>query len=441
MKLRVVISSLAILLLFSACSEKKQLTEMHDATVDMNGKMDQLHKTTSDGMRDTINKMEQLHQTTTEGMQETVKGMKQSVALTASVLDTSNELGDLSKHGASVEGRNNRLKNILEDATLENKVTHAAIYFKSFEYQFWQGSGQDASLKKRQHLIDEAAAEFFRAIAEFNNGSPLVNPFATPGVPLISDYGNREAIFNAFALTLHELDRKQEEMLRKYPEIKPVSMLSIIKDALTAEKDINSGKIPVEEISEATHMVLTNKDVALKLLQARLNFALSVFICSVSKLKTAQNMTLDQATEAIGAKSLFPKTALVYDTVSKLWNSSTASSSAAPKTFGQVSTAVGASFVPKAIELQNMKNNKWTVDMDKFNLSQLIMFQRYLGLVKKTQILLVEIGEKVQINEEVGLVLANMEVKSTGLGGAKLAAEKTNLLGLMQELRQFSVTK
>lgn len=411
MKKHIIVPLLTLAFIFSGCDEKKQLTEMHDATVDMNGKMDKLLNATTTKMdqllQTTSGKMDMLQKTTGSKMdmlhETTRKKMEEMAALTTEVLKRSDELSDLSKHGATTEGRNNRLKEILTDVTAENKVVHAAIYFKSFEYQFWEGIGPDISLEKRQVLIDEAASEFFRAIAEFNNNSSKVDPFAIAGSPVLWDYGNREVVFNALALTMHMLDRKQVEMLQKFPEVKPVTMLSIIEEALQAEININSGKLRIEEVSEATQMVLSNKPIALKLLQARHNFALVCFINSASKLATAQDSR-----------------------------------------FGQITTALGLGFISKGYELGKMGGagllgkilgGEWLLNIDKFNLVQIVDFQKSLEIAKSTRMLLKKMNQGVQINENLSKVMNNMKIQTTGTGDVRSVVEKTKLVGLLKDLK------
>lgn len=288
--------ALTILWGMTACQQQKQLDEMHDSTVEMNKTTKELRdttvemkqkteklqentgemKTVTTGMSDKITEMGQ----TTKEMAGTTKEMQ---ATTQELNQVTGELYDASRQGAALEIRRKSLEMLYSAESNGKKIAEAGKYFMSFEFQLWTGFGQDETAEKRDQLLTDAASEFFKDLKEFTvEKAPWFNPFAKPnGKGNIHDRVNKEASFNAIAAAMHRVNRKQEEMHAKNPNVKVLSMYDVILESLRLEKDLNEGRMNSASLKGYQREVLNNKDVAINLLQARHNFIGTIFLNEV----------------------------------------------------------------------------------------------------------------------------------------------------------------
>lgn len=257
------IRSTLLLFFVSACAEQKKLDEMHDATIKM-------EKTTV-----------QMNENTTK-MKERTDSLEQK---TIDVKKMTDELYDALRQGDALQLRREAYESLLKAPTLFKKISEAAKYFMSFEVQLWNGIGQDQSLPKRELLAQQAAQEFFLEIEELAPRDGSVHPTHTGDVDDINSEKNRSASFNALAVTLHQVNRKQHRSLQETPGTKLISMYSIMEDALLLSKT----KAP---LTGAAREVLAHEARAIQLLQARYNVFQMVFVDTVSH---------------VGDKSLFGK--------------------------------------------------------------------------------------------------------------------------------------
>lgn len=405
MKTRFVTLALAGALCGSACAEKKQLTEMHDATVDMRDTTKELNKGTGE-LKDTTTQLLRqtldMKETTTHlaDISGQMNGKMDDMSKKTSVVSQlTGELYDASRQGVTLDLRRSALKALLEAQSSGKKIAEAAQYFMSFEYQFWTGFGQDETEEKRQVLVDDAVSEFFKSVKEFNVGpSTEINPLAQTslsngGGSVALDDDNRVASFNAIAAALHRVNRKQEEMHHKNPKVEVLSMLSLIERGLKAEVELNSGAKTLDTLPPSIKEVLNNKSLAVKLLQARHNFIAAIFLAEVSPVG-AQAPT----------NTLAPKWAtkmLLY-----LW-----------------STQMG-----------------WKANLDRFNVSQLKQFNQYLSAVLATRASLKTLGIEPHVDSKIQKLFQTMNEETTGKGPAKdigeLNAARTELIGLLNELKK-----
>jgi len=261
---------------FSSCDVKQKMDDMHEntkkmakitegmagTTVEMSGTTKEMAKTTN-GMAKTTGEMA----ITTQGM----------AVKTEDLRATSFEMYDAMKQGDSSNGRRMAFQEIWKADSSGSKLTEAAKYFAAFEFQLYSGIAQDQSEEKKLHLMEDATAEFFKSVKEFYVADEAVNPTAQAKDGAVA---NKQASFNAIAAALHEVNRKQKELLEKnhVKEEERISMLKMITESLKQKSAIDSGQISYTEVPAHVRNVLENEEIALQLLQARHNFILTIFL-------------------------------------------------------------------------------------------------------------------------------------------------------------------
>ncbi|GIL16572.1 MAG: hypothetical protein BroJett040_03230 [Oligoflexia bacterium] len=296
-----------------ACAEKKQLTEMHGATIEMRDQTkhlgatsDEMNKTTTK-LAETSDKMltntSQLNETSkdmltnTQELKETSKEMlvntqelKEKTAETKRALDemkgVTEELYDANRQGMALGLRRELIKKLHEMPAMENKLAIAAQYFLSFEIQLWQDFGQDKQSEARLKLAKDAAMEF---LLEAEGLAPKRGKVAA-----LSDVteikwldslmsNNPRASFNALAAMMHKMNRKQVNQLNK-TQSDAMSLYDLIEKGLTYDLQYQKGQVQLSEVPEFAKEVIFHKDIAIQLLQTRMNVLPTIFMARVSGL-------------------------------------------------------------------------------------------------------------------------------------------------------------
>jgi outer membrane murein-binding lipoprotein Lpp len=215
---------------------------------------------------------------------EKLNDMKETTGDMKSVTD---ELYDTLRQGNSLQLRREAYESVLKAPTLFKKISEANKYMMSYEFQIWNMLGQDKEEQKRDLLGQQAAMEFFMEMEEL--APAMVNPLDEPNAEDINSDENRSASFNAMALSMHQVNRKQVRATQQNPTEKQMSLYSMMEEALLTPRDVPQKSYARE--------VLAHEPLAIKLLQARYNIFSLVFIDSVSH---------------IGTKSLLAKAYQVY---------------------------------------------------------------------------------------------------------------------------------
>lgn len=344
-----------------ACGEMKKVDEMHKATMDMSE--------------------------TTKSLAKTSDGMKANTE----------ELYDASRQGTALQLRREAMRQLPLASSSGSKVAEAGKYMMSFEYQLWNGAGQDALPGKRDELMKDAVTELFRDLMEFDSGTELSDPTAQfDGEP--HSHNNKDAVFNALAVALQQVNRKQEEMHRARPDVPLVSMLTLIQTALAEEKDINEGRIAADKISPVSSVVLANKALAVRLLQARQQFIPFVFLAETSPL----------------GKVKFAKNAGLFSKAKGAW-------ALASVTGGLAKALVTG----------------WTLDLDRLNLPQTLEFLHYFKAADATREFLVKTGlEPAPRHWIADRMFKKMNVKTEGRGNARVSAARLELFSKLQDLKK-----
>jgi hypothetical protein len=233
---------LTSILLFAvaACSELKKVDEMHDATVKMS---------------------------------DTTEDMKKS---TGDLKDATDELYDALRQGNALQLRREAYNEVMKAPTMFKKISEATKYFMSFEFQLWNGIGQDTALVKRDVLGQQAAQEFFMEVEELAARDNSVDPLAQPNAKDISSEENRAAAFNAMAIAMDQMNRKQPDNIEKLKNDKLITMYSMVEEALQAPREYAQTGYVRE--------ILAHEDKAVQLLQARYNMFPLMFIDMMTHL-------------------------------------------------------------------------------------------------------------------------------------------------------------
>lgn len=221
-----------------------------------------------------------------------VKKLDDMKETTGDMKSTTDELYDTLRQGNSLQLRREAYESVLKAPTLYKKVSEANKYMMSFEFQIWNKLGQDKEGQKRDLLGQQAAMEFFMEMEELAyqiEVDPTVEPKLMENDPDdkqsavlsgmdIYSAKNRSASFNAMALSMHQVNRKQVRATMQHPEEKQMSLYSMMEEALLAPRNVAQKGYARE--------VMAHEELAIKLLQARYNFMPMVFIDSVSHVGT-----------------------------------------------------------------------------------------------------------------------------------------------------------
>ena len=264
---------------------------------------------TTDGMASKMAHMSD----TTDGMATTTQGMSgkmEDVRAISNRLEAETaELYDALKQSDSNLSRQNTLKLVIQDKSVQHKLADAVKYFWAFEFQVWSGIGQDTP-EKRMDLAFIGAREFLNDISEcmepgqvdpdplalnevldknlLTTGARfaqqglvggiakflanIVDPTAPALGQELAEKGNRQLCLNAMAAQLQETNYKQTTVLKQRPELAKLTMLSLIEASLRAKVEMSEKGKELSDYPEFVTQVLMREENATLLLQARYNF-------------------------------------------------------------------------------------------------------------------------------------------------------------------------
>ena len=347
-----------------ACSETRQLHEMHDTTEEMNQ--------TTKKILDATNQM----QDTTSGVGKTSEAMN----------NTLNEMDDSARQGTSQVMHWDAMKEMRASKSGPEKAITAGVYFDSFEFQLWSGQGQDATLEKRVRLMNDAAEEFFLRIREFvPDKTAAIDPFAESKASK-DDSLNSESSFNAMALAMDEVNRKQDEMIKMHPGVVQVSMYGMIAESLKLQKAVDAGTVPLDTLAPYQLTIQSSRDYAVRLLQARHN----VYIA-----------------------------AILSEEVSR-------------KGFGAMVAAATNRFLVGHFAF---KPASWPLNVGAFSLARLQTYSIYLNKVLATRQLLRDIGETVQVDPAIQGFIEGAQPQMSAEATGPLAAAQAQFANLIEKVR------
>lgn len=334
---------LSLATLLNACETKQNLDEMHDATIEMNRTTQDMSKRTSD------------------------------------LENATGELYDALRQGDSLAARRSALDNLVKATEPARKLSEAAKYFMSFEYQLWMNENHDKGEERRLELATLAAREFFKDVYQFiPNGNMTPDPFS--GQVVATETSNLVNSLNALAVTTHFLNPKQEKHLKDRKDMKPLSMNMMIEESLLAKNSIESGAKRISDYPGYVFEVLSNEPAAVYLLEARYNYLATLF--------------LGRATNVAHSKVQAVK------------------------------------YIAK----------KWTLDLSKFNAAQIEELNMFLKGALETKKTLQQIGVKPRTAALLARMLNNMTLVDLSTSGQLSTAKATTFQEInthIAELKKF----
>lgn len=257
---------LALPLVLASCSKVEELDKrtksMESATSSMSG--------TTKGMSDTTDRMKEV-------TSEMYKQIRQKEA----------------------EDTRNKKLDILKDDSVDmgQKLTAASVMYKSFEYQLWTGKGFD-SLEFREDLMLEAMDEFYRNISDVYSNlekktCPLLCKKRIDKISPLKLNNNDTRFFYALATTMHMNNSNQTHLFKtlNIQGAEETSLYDIIKSALIKDK-AGAYLTASEEVAVRGQ----NKEISLKLLDARVNFLTAL---AVKDMSTQEDMGFKDTTNAL----------------------------------------------------------------------------------------------------------------------------------------------
>ena len=130
----------------------------------------------------------------------------------------------------SAEARETRLKYfkaMQDEEGMGRKITAAAVYFESFEFQLWSGIDSVEGVENREKMFKLAAEELSQTISDLHAKINLKNMSPTKS----GKSNNDEMNFYALAATVH-MNHAFQENLAKEGAVPEVSMYDLIKGSL-----------------------------------------------------------------------------------------------------------------------------------------------------------------------------------------------------------------
>jgi len=278
---------LSFLFAITACSdvtEMRQNTgEMKDTTREMNDKLSKMNEkvTTLNGQIENLNDE-------IVGLGGQVRDLNKNISVMSSNMFSLKDISSFTYYdlraGNAVMGRNEFFKSLDSAKNLEGKVTMAADYMLSFEFQLWKGKLED-TLAKRDELFSEGIQEFFQSIKLYVEPKDISKMNISP----TSMDNKRENVY-ALAAVLHMLNYDQQ-LRSQSSDWQPISMLGLIEQGLQQKGALAAGTTNVAAMPHYQQTVLDNEQAAIYLLQLRLNVLSALVLSRVSNIRSAGLLT------------------------------------------------------------------------------------------------------------------------------------------------------
>ncbi len=349
MSRKTIITSLAIVLFVAACGEQKKLHEMHDSTQNM--------------------------EQTTQKMSDTTKDLK---GKTDELAATTDELYDALRQGNALQLRREAWNSLLQAPSMFRKISEAAKYFMSFEFQLWNKHAQDVTVEKRNILSQQAAKEFFMEIEELAPEENSINVTAQADGNDINSEENKNAAFNAMAISMSQINRKQLSAIEG-SQHNIITMYSLMEEALLAKSSLQKGTANLGTKEPFVREILAHEAKAIQLLQTRYN----IF-----------PLMLIEAATHISEQNILTKIKMA--------------------TFG------------------------WELDLDKMNAVQLDYYQKeLLDEALRARDLMLKLGIKPELDSTLARLLSKMQIKSSGdAKNAKIGVMQLKLVDSLKDIQK-----
>lgn len=206
------------------------------------------------------------------------KDMEEMHDATIAVKENSDEMYSDLRQGDSAAGRRAAWEALLKTSTPQDKLVYAAQFVRSFEVQMWSGIGDDTSVIRMQ-MAQKNAEEFMLMVQS------LIKPRQTEAIPFADKilnpiWGNRMKSFNAISVALQEMDPKQDRFGRKTERL---TFLSMLQTALRASFERRLGQ-SIEKYPAYVTEILKHERVAVLMMETRLNYSVVLALGKVSDI-------------------------------------------------------------------------------------------------------------------------------------------------------------
>lgn len=222
---------IALALVLTSCGMKKDMDEMHDATVSVKEKTDEMY----------------------------------------------NDL----RQGDAAAGRRASWDALLAAEGPQDKLIYAAQFVRSFDFQMWSGLDGDSN-GVRQEMAKKNSEEFMLMI------QVLVPPGQSEAVPFADTtlnpvWGNRIKSFNAISAALQETDPKQYRMGSRVRGFQSMNFLTMLQTALRASFKRRLGQ-SIDNEPPYVREILNHERIAVLLMKTRMNYSAVLALGKVSDI-------------------------------------------------------------------------------------------------------------------------------------------------------------
>jgi hypothetical protein len=184
--------------------------------------------------------------------------------ITKRMLVETENLKRMARAKEAEETRGRSFKGIESARSFKNKTMEAAVFHKAFEYQLWTNSGEDTP-HYREVLMTAAMKEYFRKLEDY---AGRITTWDRKWMSPDTKQNERKNVY-ALAVTLHMTQDYQEEIAKKYEDIKVISILNIFEDTLVKYEEIKNGERNESDLKEYERIVIENEKEVKFLLWAR----------------------------------------------------------------------------------------------------------------------------------------------------------------------------
>lgn len=194
---------------------------------------------------------------------------------TEEVSNKTTELYDDLRHNEAEQKRRQLLHDMNQTTNSALKISLAAKYYMSFEYQLWGGKGYDTA-KRRQEMAALALKEFLIEIQQFIPDRTIDISPLSPKDPSMN--------LNVLTATMDIDDPKQDRMREAMPELKHINILSLLKDGLKIGAGLRNKSIVTTQFAPEVEEVLNFEKLSIDLIKNRVQFLPVLVLTQVSDL-------------------------------------------------------------------------------------------------------------------------------------------------------------
>lgn len=206
----------------------------------------------------------------TQQMADTTNKMSQT---TNTMNDTTGNMYPQIRTKESEDTRSKKMKIILDDSVaFGEKIAAAAVYYQSFEFQFWTNNGTYDTPEVRNKLFLDAMNEFYKRMSDIWDNIDIED--MSPTNTKQTKY-NFDMAFYAMSVGMHMINHHQDHIQKTVGGFSQKSFYDLMTLALLKEDR-------AQELTDYEHVALSgvNRDISIALLKARYNMILALAIKS-----------------------------------------------------------------------------------------------------------------------------------------------------------------